>query len=96
VRILGGQPDPTSPVQIAPSEAESLEYKDWAITGVMSYANQLKDADGYLYILDVQNLLTYQSGIKWEVRDGFSQTHPAGAYAGWGFGCMMLNQCEER
>jgi hypothetical protein len=89
-RILGGQPDRTSPVSILPTEAESTEYRDSTINDVLAHANYLKGADEYVYVLNVQNLVTYQSGVKWEVRDGFCQTNPSGAFAGWGFGCVML------
>ena len=90
-RIIGGQPDPTLGAPTLPTEAESKEYRDYTIKGVLAHANHLKDANGDVYILNVQNLLTYRSGLKWEVRDGFSLTNSAGGYAGWGFGCMMLN-----
>ena len=89
-RILGGQPDPASPVPILPTEEQSTEYRDSTIKSVLAHANYLKSADGYVCVLNVQNLVTYQSGVKWEVRDGFSQTDPTGDFTGWGFGSMML------
>jgi hypothetical protein len=89
-KILGAHPYAMkSPEAVVPSEAESEVYRDSVVEGVMRYANSyLKDKNNSIKLLNLQALVTHDSGRKYQVHDAPAVGFSAGGL-GLGFGTII-------